>query len=682
MNSFLLSLPAKGSFAFLFMMILWQMGSAQNVGIGTLTPDPSAILDVNSTETGLLIPRMTAAQRIVIATPAEGLLVYQIDEMVGYYFFRTGAWIPIADSETVWSLNGNAGTIDGAHFIGTTDDVPLTFKVNNNMAGRIDHVLANTFFGYRAGQVTTGANNTAIGTDALLLNTDGESNTAIGQHALYYNTSGSSNTANGFQTLESNSTGSGNTGTGANTLLSNGTGSFNTGYGMESLVINSSGDFNTANGRGSLYNNDTGSYNTAIGVSALFTNSTGTYNTAIGSGANVSSGNLINASAIGAGAMVTASNTIQLGDEAVTTVNVGTGTTATLVTGGIQVTAGTPELGKLLISDASGIGSWENGADAFVDLTTDQTVEGNKTIVNDVVINGLTVGKGANAINTNTAIGNLALNNITGGGYNTAVGYQSLLNNLGGFENTAMGNALKINTTGIRNTAFGNAALLNNNGSNNTAVGNGSLVSNSTGSNNTSIGANSNVSSGALTNATAIGSGAVVSASNKIRLGNAAVSVIEGQVAYTFPSDGRFKNNISETDVKGLSFIKTLRPVVYNFDTEKFDAYTRKGMPADQRTGSDIIDFGPSIMIRQSGFIAQEVEESAIEAGYDFNGLHKPESDNDYYSLSYSQFVVPLVKGMQEQQQLIEALQKQIDVQQQQIDELGMLVGKLLPGDK
>src|SRR5262249_55387418 len=77
----------------------------------------------------------------------------------------------------------------------------------------------------------------------------------------------------------------------------------------------------------------------------------------------------------------------------------------------------------------------------------------------------------------------------------------------------------------------------------NTAFGSGALVDNTTGSFNTAIGFNASVSPGNLTNATAIGNQAVVNNSNKIRLGNRAVTVIEGQVAFTFPSDKTQKEN-------------------------------------------------------------------------------------------------------------------------------------------
>ena len=54
-------------------------GNAQNVGIGTTTPDPSAKLEVQSTNSGFLPPRMTFAQRNAIVNPAAGLLIWCTD---------------------------------------------------------------------------------------------------------------------------------------------------------------------------------------------------------------------------------------------------------------------------------------------------------------------------------------------------------------------------------------------------------------------------------------------------------------------------------------------------------------------------------------------------------------------------------------------------------------------------
>ena len=78
---------------------------AQNVGIGTTTPAASAELDVSSTNKGFLPPRMTSAQRSAISSPAEGLLVYQIDGSKGYYYFIDGVWTSLTDEKTYTSLN-------------------------------------------------------------------------------------------------------------------------------------------------------------------------------------------------------------------------------------------------------------------------------------------------------------------------------------------------------------------------------------------------------------------------------------------------------------------------------------------------------------------------------------------------------------------------------------------------
>jgi hypothetical protein len=64
--------------------------------------------------------------------------------------------------------------------------------------------------------------------------------------------------------------------------------------------------------------------------------------------------------------------------------------------------------------------------------------------------------------------------------------------------------------------------------------------------------------------------------------------------------------------------------------------------------------------IRMTGFVAQEVEQAADEAGYNFSGIQKPEHSEDLYSLRYADFVVPLVKAVQEQQQMLTAQEEAI----------------------
>ena len=53
--------------------------SQNNVGIGTTTPDASSLVDMTATDKGMLVPRMTTAQRLAIVNPANALLVYDTD---------------------------------------------------------------------------------------------------------------------------------------------------------------------------------------------------------------------------------------------------------------------------------------------------------------------------------------------------------------------------------------------------------------------------------------------------------------------------------------------------------------------------------------------------------------------------------------------------------------------------
>lgn len=66
-----------------------------SAGIGTTTPNASSILDMVSTSKGLLVPRMTKAQRDAIASPATGLLIYQTNSSPGFYFWSGAAWTAV-----------------------------------------------------------------------------------------------------------------------------------------------------------------------------------------------------------------------------------------------------------------------------------------------------------------------------------------------------------------------------------------------------------------------------------------------------------------------------------------------------------------------------------------------------------------------------------------------------------
>jgi uncharacterized protein (TIGR02145 family) len=255
------------------------------------------------------------------------------------------------DAATTWSQNGNAGTVIGGSFIGTTDNVPFSIRVNNQLAAHIgyEEVESSTYLGYQAGNwyESINMNSTAIGYKALYSNTSGSNNTAIGTKALYSNLDGYSNTAIGAGALLRNTSGHSNISIGPGTLSFNTTGVYNTANGLNALFRNTTGARNVANGYFSLRNNTTGTQNVAMGESSLLTNTTGTQNTALGSEADVVTDALTNATAIGFGAKVNASNTIQLGNSSVTDVN----TSGTFTAAGFKTPLGTSS--QYLMADGS-----------------------------------------------------------------------------------------------------------------------------------------------------------------------------------------------------------------------------------------------------------------------------------------------------------------------------------------
>lgn len=286
-------------------------------GIGTTTPNTSSLLEIKSTAKGFLMPRMTKAQRDAITSPATGLLIYQTNSTPGFYYYNGTAWAAI--SLKGWSLTGNANTNSLTNFIGTTDNKPLNFRVNNTNAGTIQ-TDGQIFLGLSAGVINTGLYNTAVGGYALQSNTSGSYNTANGNQALDSNTTGIWNTATGFRSLYSNKTGQANTANGESALYANATGNYNTAMGLEALYYDSVGSGNTAIGQDALFNNITGDENTATGTEALSINAAGSYNTADGYFAGPNVDGLSNTTAIGENATTTADNQVRIGDNYATSI--------------------------------------------------------------------------------------------------------------------------------------------------------------------------------------------------------------------------------------------------------------------------------------------------------------------------------------------------------------------------
>jgi hypothetical protein len=149
----------------LLVSAVFQLAYSQNVGInGTgATPAASAMLDIVSTTKGLLIPRMTSAQRTAIATPATGLLVY--DTTVGNFYYYDGAvWRLMLNTATGWSLTGNA--LAGTEIFGSTNAQIVKFYCNNIERFRINptdgEIVAGAAASPYAGDMLAAVSNLAL----------------------------------------------------------------------------------------------------------------------------------------------------------------------------------------------------------------------------------------------------------------------------------------------------------------------------------------------------------------------------------------------------------------------------------------------------------------------------------------------------------------------------------------
>lgn len=116
----------KYFFLFFLLAAIVNKSGAQNVAINNSgsNADGSAMLDVQSTSKGLLIPKMNQGQRNLIASPAVGLLIYQTDEVPGYYYYNGASWIQFSTGAATnyWSLNGTSiySNVAGNVGIGTS----------------------------------------------------------------------------------------------------------------------------------------------------------------------------------------------------------------------------------------------------------------------------------------------------------------------------------------------------------------------------------------------------------------------------------------------------------------------------------------------------------------------------------------------------------------------------------
>jgi len=232
---------------------------AQRVGIGTTSPDSSAILDIQDLTKGLLIPRTDTAN---VNNPALGLMVFQPSDSL-FYYFDGNTWERFANESIISDSDGDTKIVMEK----TEDDDVLRFYRGGIEVMRMDSFTLEFLNSGQSVFIGEGAGKN----DNLYIN----SNTFIGYKAGHFNTFGNMNTFIGSEAGRQNSTGR-----------------YNTFLGTEAGRQNSTGRENTFVGSHTGANNSTGRYNTFLGSYAGLTNTNGANNTLIGyyAGLNINDG--------------------------------------------------------------------------------------------------------------------------------------------------------------------------------------------------------------------------------------------------------------------------------------------------------------------------------------------------------------------------------------------------------
>ena len=250
--------------------------------------------------------------------------------------------------------------------------------------------------------------------------------------------------------------------------------------------------------------------------------------------------------------------------------------------------------------------------------TGDLIVAGSNTFANDIIVSGLTVGRGRHGGHTNTTVGFNSKYNHTGvshstaighsalfagnGDYNTAIGSQSSEQSFSsnhnvsigyyskqqhaGSECVAVGSGALSNGSGNRNIAVGFGAASVCYGNNNIAIGDAALTAN-TGNNNIAIGpyalrsnpGSGNIQIGAFSNTGQVLPVFTISGGmdNRVAIGSSSVTNAYIQVAWTVVSDARDKTNFAAIP-HGLDFVKRLKPTAYQFRESRESEATNGGV--------------------------------------------------------------------------------------------------------
>jgi hypothetical protein len=553
-------------------------------------------------------------------------------------YVRTGGIPQVAD----FNITGEG--------IANVFDAVNEFRISGSTVLRSQGLL-NIFVGEGAGSNNLGTNNSLVGANAGNGNTSGNFNSFFGANSGFSNTAGANNSFFG------NGAGQANVSGNFNSFFGNRAGNANTGisnsfFGHNAGLSNLGGASNAFFGTAAGQQNTTGSNNTFYGTAAGFDNAGGSNNTAIGFLANVGSG-LTYATAIGSGSSVTTANTIALGRS--------NGSDLVRIPGALTVlgtlTANLPPGDSSYIQNSPALGAQPGyiSITGFVDASS--FMINNRTVLNTGISNSLQnlfVGPDAGASTSNgfgnTFVGHFAGNVNVSGNNNSFFGTDA------GRTNTAAGNSFfgrssgYANTTGAGNTFTGrDSGRFNTAGYDNTFVGKNAGQTNIGGNNNTAVGSDADVSSSGLAFATAIGSGSVSNLSNTITLGrsnddtyisgNAFVRVTSAfgfETCWTGSTYGVHRlihcnppaiSMLNKTPISsGLDVIRSITPIQYN---------TTENSAMHYAMLADVSQFTDSPLLTKS-----DTELTPV--------------------VNNRQLMPVMVKAMQQQQEKIELLEKQI----------------------
>ena len=437
------------------------------VGIGTTTPDTKAQLDIVSTSKGILIPRLTLAQRNAIASPTTSLLIYQTDNTPGFYYYSGAAWEKLALTSALddgdWNVSGvnMNSTNTGSVLIGTT--------TSNNYKLSVDGFLNTINIG--------GTDNNQ---DAVTINKSNQNGNAlvVNQNSSYNSTDKSAIST--YNALEGHQ---------VEIAHFSNTNSLNASIYAKSLAKrnNSHGFFyETVPSLGFVGNY----YGTRVKMNhnGINGNIYGFHSLVEGTGSSTKYGlySKINTAAGGIhyGIYSEALKPSSYAAYFLGKVSIGTSTinnyTLPSQRGGN---------GQIMRTDNTGNTVWVNAASAVTHRINDLT-DGKTDPSNTSVFLGTFSGFNDDlSSNRNTGLGYNSLGRNTSGESNTAVGYFAVNRNINGFSNTGIGHqALASNVSGSYNTAVGGSALTINTGSQNTAVGYGALSKNTSSGYSTALG--------------------------------------------------------------------------------------------------------------------------------------------------------------------------------------------------